>query len=142
VRPSATIFCVSCHCNRIVPRWTSWRSQCEWISTCLSFVCSLAASWTINRIVWRLSHSIMSGSSSWMVIASSCIPELFRSIRLSAKEASLAHQRGSCRLSTILNAEVRSIQVSDDSVRCFMMGFSMSLVEPRELCRQSRYTCK
>ena len=62
VRPSAIIFFDSCHVRVIDPCWTSCRSQCEWISICLSFVCNFA-DLARSLIVCRLLYSIARGSS-------------------------------------------------------------------------------
>jgi hypothetical protein len=50
VRPSAIIFLDSRHSRWIARLCTSWRNQCEWISTWRSFVCSFNASSTSLRV--------------------------------------------------------------------------------------------
>ena len=67
VSPSAGILPVGTHLIASRPSWVSCLTHIWCMSTCLSFVCSLADSLVAICTVWRLSHQIVgfiSGSKS------------------------------------------------------------------------------
>ncbi len=70
VRPSATISVVDTYSILIFLLATSWRSQCWWISICLSLVTSLGESLIMSLTVWRLSQLTV---RSWSISRSNSL---------------------------------------------------------------------